>query len=57
MNDKQFKMKWIYYVLKGWGGQTCELNALEWERNCYVTFRVKVNLTRQVLVSKIIKQK
>jgi len=29
MNDKQFEMKWIYCVLKGWGGQTCELNTLE----------------------------
>jgi len=34
MNDNQFKMKWIYCMLKGWGGQTCELNALEWEGNC-----------------------
>jgi len=34
MNDKQFEMKWIYCVLKEWEGQTCELNALEWEGNC-----------------------
>jgi hypothetical protein len=30
-----------------------ELNALEWEGNCYVRFRVRVSLTRQVLVRKI----
>jgi len=29
MNDKQFKMKWIYCVLMGWGRQKCELNAIE----------------------------
>jgi len=34
MNDKQFEMKWIYCVLKEQGGQTYELNALEWEGNC-----------------------
>jgi len=31
MNDKQFEIKWIYCVLKEWGGQTYELNANERE--------------------------
>jgi len=31
-----------------------ELNALEWEGNCYVKFRVRVSLTRQALVDKIL---
>jgi len=30
-NDKQFEIKWIYCVLKGWGSQIRELIALEWE--------------------------